>query len=177
MCLPTFTLSETLAIAILVFMGAEIASLAVITGKTVIAPFGENEPIKPEGREYATRATTLGGLTFAAITLLVGTFYQQLDRLSDVFFLLGLSIGLFLISYSAEVLVRIAKLFWIIQDKTLWYGFLSVILALDLFFRQFLSDSFLLILAVVFVVAGIHIYEFYLDVMAQRSLKRAVAAK
>src|SRR2546426_2248294 len=99
MCIPTFTLGETLAVAILLFMGAEVATLAAITRKTVLAPFGENEPIKPEGREYATRATTLGGLTFAAIALLVGTFYQQIDRLSDVFFLLGLSIGLFLISY------------------------------------------------------------------------------
>jgi len=142
MLLPNLTPGQQAASVILVFMGVEISTLLLVLGKKAMAPFGEGEKIKPEGREYATRATTLGGLTFAAIALLVGTFYSKLQLLSDVFFLLGLSLGLFLVSYSVEVLVQNARGYWIVQDKTLWYGFVSIVVALALFFQQFLPDAF-----------------------------------
>ena len=141
-----------------------------------MSPFGESEPIKPEGREYANRATTLGGLTFAAVALLVGTFYPMLEKLSNALFLLGLSVGLFLVSYSVEVLVRIRRLFWIIQDKTLWYGFASVVVSLALFFQQFMPDVFPVIMIVLLVVVAIHAYEFYHDVRAQMPIKNSASS-
>ena len=136
MLLPDLTPGQQATLVILVLMGVEISILLLVLGKNAKAPFGEGEKIKPEGREYATRATTLGGLTFAAIALLVGTFYSKLQQLSDVFFLMGLSIGLFLVSYSVEVLVQNARGYWIIQDKTLWYGFVSIVVALAWFFNN-----------------------------------------
>ncbi len=177
MCLPALTLGEISAVIIVAFLGVELSTLFIVSGRAVLRPFGPNEEIKREGREYATRATTLGGLTFAAVALLVGSFSTKLDQLSNVLFLLGLSIGLFLISYSTEVLVRIAKLFWIVQDKTLWYGFISVVVSLALFFQQFVPDVFPLILVVLVTVATIHATEFYYDVKALRPIRHTQGAR
>jgi len=177
MCLPTLTVGEISAVIIVVFLGVELSVLSIVSGRAVFRPFGPDEQIKPEGREYATRATTLGGLTFAAVALLVGSFSTKLDQLSNVLFLLGLSIGLFLISYSVEVLVRIAKFFWIVQDKTLWYGFISVVVGLALFFQQFVPDVFPLITVVLITVATIHATEFYYDIRALRPLGRTEALR
>lgn len=171
MLLPYLTSGQLAASVLLVLMCVEIATLLLVLGKKAKAPFGEGEKIKPEGREYATRATTLGGLTFAAIALLVGTFYSKLSQLSDVLFLMGLSIGLFLVSYSIEVLVQNARGWWIIQDKTLWYGFVSIVVALAWFFQQFIPDAFLVMMASLLVIAAIHSYEFYLDVKSEWPLK------
>jgi hypothetical protein len=85
---------------------------------------------------------------------------------------LGLSIGLFLVSYSVEVLVQNARGYWIIQDKTLWYGFVSIVVALALFFQQFLPDAFPIMLVSLFAIAAIHSYEFYLDVKSEWLPKR-----
>src|SRR5438132_13081151 len=177
MCPPTLTVGEISAVIIVVFLGVELSVLSIVSGRAVFRPFGPDEQIKAEGREYATRATTLGGLTFAAVALLVGSFSTKLDQLSNVLFLLGLSIGLFLISYSIEVLVRIAKFFWIVQDKTLWYGFISVVVGLALFFQQFVPDVFPLIIVVLITVATIHATEFYYDIRALRPIGRTEALR
>ena len=104
----------------------------------LLAPFGKDEEIKGEAREYNLRALTLGGLTFASITLLFTVFHNSIDTVADVLLLLILGLAFFFLSYSVEVLVRIRRIYWIIQESHL----VSAISPLCLPFRYYFNGSF-----------------------------------
>lgn len=69
----------------------EIVSLILSAPKTLLTTWDKGEEIKPEGREYGVRALTLGGLTFAAIALLVSAFPGTIVNVIDALILLSLS--------------------------------------------------------------------------------------
>src|SRR5437879_2801053 len=106
---------------------AEIGFLVLLAPRLLLSPFeeGERERIKPESSEYNTRALTLAGLTFAAIGLIYGTA-QTPSLVADALTVLATSLSFFLISYSLTALVNHRRLYWIGQDISLAFGYLSM---------------------------------------------------
>jgi len=55
------------------------------------------------------------------------------------------------------------RIYWVIQDKTLAFGYLGVVVALVLFFNILLPELLLIALPVSLVLFGIHAYEYFQD--------------
>ena len=110
-----------------------------------------------------TRALTLSGLTFAGIALLIDAFSQNIQEAVDTIIILAYSFGLFLCSYKMEVLTNY-RLYWIIQEKCLNFGFLGLISSLAVFFYREGITSILAVFSVFFaVIIIIHLIEFRSD--------------
>lgn len=130
----------------------------------------EKERINKESRLYGTRALTLGGLIFAAISLLIGSF-NDANIIKNTLLILVFGFSLCLISYKIEVLTD-KRIFWTIQEKCLNFGFLTLIFALSVyFFEQSLIEIFYLIIIFIIIGGLIHIYEFLIDVKYYLEMK------
>ena len=130
-------LGGILAASLCILFLVEVLSAILYAKAQMFKPFKETERkrIKPEGREYGQRALTLGGLTFASIAILFDAFRSSLAAVADVFLLLALSLGFLFLSYSTEVLVLQARIFWVIEDKSLSIGYLAIVFALVTLFQ------------------------------------------
>ena len=152
----------------------EVLSALFYAKTQMLRPFEktDRERIKPEGREYGQRALTLGGLTFASIAILFDAFRSSLAEVTDVFLLLAFSLGFLFLSYSTEVLVLQARIFWVIEDKSLSMGYLAIVFALVTLFRPILPAVFL-VLFFALVLLIIHIREYWSDLDAWRQYRRS----
>jgi hypothetical protein len=117
-------------------MSAEVTILLFSNKELVLSSFDrkEGEDITSESREYNIRALTLSGLTFAGIALLINAFSNNIQGAVDTIIILAYSFGLFLCSYRIEVLTNYRRLYWIMQEKCLNFGFLGLISSLVVFF-------------------------------------------
>jgi hypothetical protein len=134
----------------------------------------ERRQIKPEAREYNTRALTFGGLTFASIALLFDTFRQSLDVVTDVLLLLILSLGFFFLSYSVEVLVQQMRIFWLVQDKSLNFGYLGIVFALLILMTRIVPVAFIVLWPFISVILAIHLWEYHLDLKKWRNQEQSI---
>lgn len=149
-----------------IWMCAEITILLFSNKGLVLSPFDrrEGEDITLESREYNIRAITLSGLTFAGIALLIDAFSHNIQGAVDTIIILVYSFGLFLCSYKIEVLTNYSRLYWIIQEKCLNFGFLGLISSLAVFFYIEGITSILAVFSVFFaVIIAIHLIEFRSD--------------
>jgi uncharacterized protein YacL len=139
-------------------------------------PFEETggEKIKPEAREYNTRALTFGGLTFASIALLFDAFRQSLNVVTDVLLLLVLSLGFFFLSYSVEVLVRQKRIFWLVQDKSLNFGYLGIVFALLILMTRIVPVAFIVLWPFISVILVIHFWEYGLDLTNWKKREQSI---
>ncbi|HUV02574.1 MAG TPA: hypothetical protein VMW67_03895 [Desulfobacteria bacterium] len=159
-------LGLSVTIGLFIWMCLEIAVLLFSNKELILSSFDrtEGEDIKPESREYNLRALTLGGLTFAGIALLIDAYSADIQRAIDIIIILIYSFGLFLCSYKIEVLTNYKRLFWIMQEKFLNFGFLGLVASLAVFFY---TERLTIVLAefIVFsvIIVIIHLQEFKLD--------------
>jgi hypothetical protein len=153
----------------------EVISAILCARAKMLKPFEdhERERIKPEGREYGQRALTLGGLTFASIAILFDVFRQSLAEVSDVFFLLALSLGFLFLSYSTEVLVLQARIFWVIEDKSLSMGYLAIVFALVVLFQPILPSVFVVLCVLALALVVTHVCEYWSDLESWRQRKHS----
>lgn len=123
-------------IGLFIWMCAEVTILLFSNKELVLSSFDrrEGEDITSESREYNIRALTLSGLTFAGIALLINAFSNNIQEAVDTIIILVYSFGLFLCSYKIEVLTNYRRLYWIVQEKCLNFGFLGLISSLVVFF-------------------------------------------
>lgn len=140
-------------IGLFIWMSAEVTLLVFSNKELVLSWFDrkEGEDITPESREYNSRALTLSGLTFAGIALLINAFSNNIQEAVDTIIILVYSFGLFLCSYKIEALTNY-RLYWIIQEKSLNFGFLGLISSLVVFFY---IEGITIILAVFCVFFGV----------------------
>ena len=152
-------------IGLFIWMCAEVTILLFSNKELVLSSFDrkEGEDITSESREYNIRALTLSGLTFAGIALLINAFSNNIQGAVDTIIILVYSFGLFLCSYKIEVLTNY-RLYWIMQEKCLNFGFLGLISSLVVFFY---IEGITIILAAFCVFFGviiiIHLIELTLD--------------
>lgn len=153
----------------------EVLSALVYAKTQMLKPFKKTGRgrIKPEGREYAQRALTLGGLTFASIAILFNAFHSSLAEVADVFLLLAFSLGFLFLSYSTEVLVLQARIFWVIEDKSLSIGYLAIVFALVTLFRSILPAVFLVLCLFALALLLIHIWEYWSDLDSWRQYRHS----
>jgi len=153
-------------IGLFIWMSTEVTLLLFSNKKLVLSSFDrrEGEDITSESREYNIRALTLSGLTFAGIALLINAFSNNIQEAVDTIIILVYSFGLFLCSYRIEVLTNYRRLYWIMQEKCLNFGFLGLISSLVVFFY---IEGITIILAAFCVFFGviiiIHLIELTLD--------------
>jgi hypothetical protein len=123
-------------IGLFFWMSAEVTILLFSNKELVLSSFDrrEGEDITSESREYNIRALALSGLTFAGIALLIDAFSHNIQGAVDTIIILAYSFGLFLCSYRIEVLTNYRRLYWIMQEKCLNFGFLGLISSLVVFF-------------------------------------------
>jgi hypothetical protein len=116
-----------LALLLVVGYLAEMGLLVLLAPRMLLTPFDEKERerIRDEARVYNVRALTLAGLTFAAISLIYGTA-QSPSLVADALAVLVVSLTFFLVSYSLTALVHHRRLYWVGQDKSLAFGYLSM---------------------------------------------------
>lgn len=148
-------------IGLLIWMCAEVTILLFSNKELVLSWFDrkEGEDITSESREYNIRALTLSGLTFAGIALLINAFSHNIQEAVDTIIILVYSFGLFLCSYKIEVLTNY-RLYWIIQEKCLNFGFLGLISSLVVFFY---IEGITIILAVFGVFLGVIIIIHFIE--------------
>ena len=148
-------------IGLFIWMCAEVTILLFSNKKLVLSWFDkkEGEDITLESREYNIRALTLSGLTFAGIALLINAFSNNIQEAVDTIIILVYSFGLFLCSYKIEVLTNY-RLYWIIQEKCLNFGFLGLISSLVVFFY---IEGITIILAVFGVFLGVIIIIHFIE--------------
>ena len=148
-------------IGLFIWMCAEITILLFSNKELVLSWFDrkEGEDITSESREYNIRALTLSGLTFAGIALLINAFSNNIQEAVDTIIILVYSFGLFLCSYKIEVLTNY-RLYWIIQEKCLNFGFLGLISSLVVFFY---IEGITIILAVFGVFLGVIIIIHFIE--------------
>jgi hypothetical protein len=156
-------IAETAIIVLTILLLLEVCVLIVAARHILLKPFDRDEAIKPEGREYATRALNLGALSFAGIALLAGTYATSLDQISGSLLILVFGLGLFFISYSVETLVRLRRIVWVVQDKTLSFGYLSILIGLAAFFYVKLPIVFPVVVIITTVISLISLIEFRFD--------------
>lgn len=148
---------------------------AVFYARTeMLKPFEktERERIKPEGREYAQRALTLGGLTLASTAIMFDAFRSSLAQVSDVFLLFAFSLGFLFLSYSTEVLALQARIFWVIEDKALSIGYLAIVFGLLVLFKTIFPLVFLVLCLFALALLAIHLYEYWSDYDSWKQFKR-----
>ena len=150
-------------IIIFFWMIIEIIILMGINWNFSFKKFGEDEDIESESRAYGTRALRLGGLTFAAISLLIGTS-EDLHSVKNTLVVLVFGFCLLLSSYKIEVLTNKNRIYWKLQEKCLNFGYLTLIFALLVFFYE-KAVYIIFNVIVVFIIAIIilHIGEFVLN--------------
>ena len=148
-------------IGLFIWMCAEVTILLFSNKELVLSWFDrkEGEDITSESREYNIRALTLSGLTFAGIALLINAFSHNIQEAVDTIIILVYSFGLFLCSYKIEVLTNY-RLYWIIQEKCLNFGFLGLISSLVVFFY---IEGITIILAVFGVFLGVIIIIHFIE--------------
>ena len=164
--LAIMTLGLGVIIGLFIWMCVEVTILLISNKKFVLSSFDRkrNEDITPESREYNTRALTLSGLTFAGIALLIGAFSQNIHEVVDTIVILTYSFGLFLCSYKIEVLTNYRRLYWIMQEKLLNFGFLGLLFSLVVFFYvEKITTILAIVLVFVAVIIIIHLIEFKSD--------------
>lgn len=152
-------------IGLFIWMCAEVTILLFSNKELVLSWFDrkEGEDITSESREYNIRALTLSGLTFAGIALLINAFSNNIQGAVDTIIILVYSFGLFLCSYKIEVLTNY-RLYWIMQEKCLNFGFLGLISSLVVFFYIVGITSILAVFGVFFgVIIIIHFIELRSD--------------
>lgn len=153
-----------LILSLLILMLVEIGLCIVINIPFAQSPTKRGkQDIGPESREYNTRAIAFAGLTFAGITLLIDSSSKNLNEIQASLLVLTYSLCLFFISYKIEVLTGIEELYWIIQDKTLNYGFLSIVSALTTFFYEKLQNLVVIGLLMFLLIYIVHLIELKLD--------------
>lgn len=160
------TLGLWVIIVLFSWMCAEVIVLLISNKTFVLSSYdrNNNEDITHESREYNTRALTLSGLTFAGIVLLIDAFSQNIHEAVDTIIILTYSFGLFLCSYKIEVLTNYRKLYWIMQDKSLNFGFLGLLFSLVVFFYvEKITTILAIVLVFVVVIIIIHLIEFKSD--------------
>lgn len=153
-------------IGLFFWMCAEVTILLFSNRELVLGSFDrrKGEDITSESREYNIRALTLSGLTFAGIALLIDAFSHNIQEAVDTIIILVYSFGLFLCSYKMEVLTNYRRLYWIIQEKCLNFGFLGLISSLVVFFYMDAITSILAVFRIVFgVIILIHFIELRSD--------------
>jgi len=152
-----------LEILILILINKRFAFEIYKAKKEKNAVESEKERMSKESRLYGTRALTLGGLIFAAISLLIGTF-KEISSIKNTLLILVFGFSLCLISYKIEVLSD-KRIYWTIQEKCLNFGFLTLIFALTIyFFEQSILEFYYLLIIFITICGLIHIYEFLIDV-------------
>jgi hypothetical protein len=147
-------------------MSAEVTILLFSNKELVLSSFDrkEGEDITSESREYNIRALTLSGLTFAGIALLINAFSNNIQGAVDTIIILAYSFGLFLCSYRIEVLTNYRRLYWIMQEKCLNFGFLGLISSLVVFFYIEGITIILAVFGVFFaVIIIVHLIELWSD--------------
>jgi hypothetical protein len=152
-------------LALIIWMCIELILLVSSNKKFVLRWLEgkERKYITLESREYKTTALTLSGLTFAGIALMIDAFSKNLQEAIDTLIILFYSFGLFLISYRFEVLTNY-RFYWIIQEKTLNFGFLGLIFSLLIFvYLQKLTYFLVPLIVIVIAIILIHLIEFKFD--------------
>ena len=153
-------------IGLFIWMCAEVTILLLSNKGLVLSSLDrrEGEDITPESREYNVRALAFSGLTFAGIALLIDAFSHNIQGAVDTIIILVYSFGLFLCSYRIEVLTNYRRLYWIVQEKCLNFGFLGLISSLAVFFYIEGITSILAVFGVFFgVIIIIHLIELRSD--------------
>jgi hypothetical protein len=151
------------ALLLVLWFITEIDILLLLAPNLILAPFDEGEEIKPEAREYNTRALTLAGLTFAAIGLIYGTATNP-SLVAEALTVLVTSLSFFLVSYSLEALVRFRRLYWISQDKSLAFGYISMFAGVLVLFYERLPAAFAAGAIGLVIVSLLHLREFAGDI-------------
>ena len=142
---------------------AEISALLIINWKKVIGKYKKGEKIDPESHVYADRALTLGGLTFAAIALLVGAV-DDINSIVETLIVLVFGFCLLLFSFKVEVLTANRRIGFILQEKCFNFGYLSLIFALMVFFYESATYIiFEIIVVFILLIVVLHLKEFYND--------------
>ena len=154
-----------LILSLFILMLVEIGLCIVINIPFANSPTkrGDEEDIGPESRIYNERALVFSGLTFAGITLLIDSSSNDLNRIQASLIVLTYSMSLFFISYKIEVLTGLKRIYWIIQEKTLNYGFIAIIVALVTFFHAKLQSLFFIGIFLFFIVYVTHLMELKKD--------------
>lgn len=124
---------------------------------------GDEEDIGPESRIYNERALVFSGLTFAGITLLIDSSSNDLNQIQASLIVLTYSMSLFFISYKIEVLTGLKGIYWIIQEKTLNYGFIAIIVSLVIFFHAKIQSLFFIGIFLLVIVYMTHLMELKTD--------------
>jgi len=120
---------------LIIWMSIEIIVLFFVNKKLASSPFEEEEKdnIKEESKDYASRALILAGLTFAAIALWVGAFSSKLEEIEATVAVSMFALFFFLFSYKMYGLTDFRRIYWIMQDKSLNFGLIAIVLALVTF--------------------------------------------
>ena len=151
-----------LEIVILIIINKKFAFDRYESKKEENAVESEKERMNKESRLYGTRALTLGGLIFAAITfLLAGS--KDYEPIKNTLFILVYGLCLCLLSYRIEVLTD-KRIYWTLQEKCLNFSYLTLLVALVIyFFEQNMNEFYYLLIIFILVICIIHIKEFYID--------------
>ncbi|OUJ18302.1 hypothetical protein AMET1_1213 [Methanonatronarchaeum thermophilum] len=91
----------------------------------------ELKNIKAESKEYASRALILSVIVFAAIPF----WYQTIgiDRGESIIIISVFSLLLFLTSYKLYEFIGNRRIYWFLQDRTLDFGILAIMIAIVFF--------------------------------------------
>ena len=163
MSIVCLNLGFSVVLILIIWMLVELSMLLKTNLTFVLARFEKDENITPESRIYATRALTLGGLTFAALALLIGTFSDDIKDAENTLIILVYALSLLFCSYSMEILTNFNRIYWLLQEKFLNFGFLGLLFSLLAFFFEKMFFMLIIIIPIIIIIAIIHVLGFYTD--------------
>lgn len=132
---------------------------------------GTNVDIGPESKEYNSRALVFAGLNFAGITLLISSS-EDLNLVQSSLTIFTYSLSLFFISYKMEVFTGLKRKYWIIQEKTLNYGFLAITIGIATHFYEKLQSLFFIGILLFITVYTMHLLELKSDLELYNDVKQ-----
>ena len=154
-----------LALVFLIWYLGEVGILVILAPEPLLSRYQtaeEREKIKKEAGEYNARALTLAGLTFAAISLIYGTAQNPLV-VADTLTVLVASLSFFLLSYSLTALVHHRKVYWVVQDKSLAFGYVSMFAGVAVLMYERFPTAFVAAAVGLGMVLVLHFMEFASD--------------
>ncbi|SER52434.1 hypothetical protein [Natrinema salaciae] len=131
----------------------------------------EQEHIREFSHNYQSRALAVAGLGLALGSIILSSDFtngqENNASINTVIFLIGVSIGLLIISNQTSTLTRTRQIFFALQKLTLDYGFLTLIVAIILFFETRAPSVGPILLISLVIIAGIRSvelgYTLYID--------------
>lgn len=145
------------------FLGIEFIILAFINNKFLYHKLDIIEGQKrEESKGLANRIPPLLAATTASLAFLLSLLANKPELQGPILLVIE-ALAFLLISYQTERLACTKHIYYELQDRTVFYGLLSLTVGLALVYGSFVPDFFIIALIMPLSISLFHVREFFID--------------